>query len=281
MNRVVVLVRDILPSPWRDWLDNALKNCVFVRGDLLSPKFLRRVISEYKIREVYHLAAQSIVSTALRDPTSTFETNMMGTVNLLEACRQLEVERIYVMSTDKVYGNRIAAQETDPLVSTGGIYDTSKACQDLIGQAYMDTYGMEIIIGRSCNAYGYDLARRIVPNTIKACKRGEAPIIFEGENTVRQYIYVSDLAEAILYLMRRHKIKGAYNIGTADILTQEEVVKTICQFFPVSPRYVKREKPIHEIKQQSMIMKDFGWNPKFTFTKGIQETIKRFERYGC
>lgn len=278
-NRVVILVRDILPSPWSTWLSDALEGCTVVKGSILNAKLLRRVLAEYDIEHVFHLAAQALVSTALKDPTTTFEANVMGTVHLLEACRQLDVERIYVMSTDKIYGNRMEAKENDPLISTG-IYETSKSCQDLVAQAFLKTYDPHIVIGRSCNAYGYDLSPRIVPNTIRACMLGESPVIYEGEETLRQYIYVEDLCEAILHLMKHSPYRGVYNIATNDILTQEQVVKTICRFFPVSPRYVKREKPIHEIKSQSMICSEFGWKAHYNFEEGIKETIEAFKKYG-
>ena len=277
-SRVVVLVRDILPSPWSNWLSNALEGCTFVKGDLLNPKLLRRILAEYHIEHVFHLAAQALVSTALKDPTTTFEVNVMGTVHLLEACRQLDMEKVYVMSTDKIYGNRMEAKENDPPISTG-IYETSKSCQDLVAQAFLKTYGLHIVIGRSCNAYGYDLSPRIVPNTIRACMRGESPIIYEGEETVRQYIYVEDLCEAVIHLVHA-SYKGPYNIATNDILTQEQVVKKICGFFPVSPRYVEREKPIHEIKSQSMVCSKFGWKPKYSFEEGIKLTIEAFKKWG-
>jgi len=278
-NKVVALFRDIHPSPWGDWLKEALSDCVLVRGDILDDKLIRRVIANYEINHVYHLASQALVKTALKDPANTFETNITGTVNVLEACRQVGVEKVLVMSTDKVYGNKEAARESDPLVSVG-IYETSKACQDLITQAYIKTYNMDAIIARSCNAYGYDLSPRIIPNTIKACMRGDPPVIYEGEETKRQYIYIEDLCEALTYLMKSDINQGIFNIATDDILTQEEVVKTICKYFPISPRPVKRERPLLEIQAQSMRPSNFGWKPRHSFEEGIQETIRRFEKHG-
>jgi len=278
-NKIVVLFRDIHPSPWGDWLKEALSDCVLIRGDILDDKLIRRILAEYEIHHVYHLAAQSIVKTAIKDPFGTFQTNILGTVNILEACRQVGVEKVLVLSTDKVYGNRVDATEGDPLTSTG-IYETSKAAQDLVTQAYIKTYGMAIIIARSCNAYGYDLSPRIVSNTIRACMRGDPPIIYEGEETKRQYIYVEDLCEALTYLMKNDIYQGIFNIATDDILTPKEVVETICRFFPISSRLVKREKPLMEIQSQSMKTSNFGWEPKHSFDQGIQETIRRFEKYG-
>lgn len=278
-HKVVVLVRDAVPSKW---LTEALRNCVQVRGDILDQNLLRRLIAEYDIDQVYHMAAQAVVSVAQKDPFGTFQTNVLGTVNLLEACRQTDVGKLFVLSTDKTYGERLDAEEEDPLVSSG-IYETSKATQDLATQAYVNTYGLNIVIGRSCNVYGYDRASRIVSNTIRRALKGEAPIIYEGEEeTVREYIYVSDLVGAIKFLMEKQE-KGIFNIATDTILSQEMVVRKICNYFPLTPRLVKREKPIKEIQKQSLNwdkLKALGWRPRYTFEQGIQETIKKFQEYG-
>jgi len=280
-NRVIVLVRDVIPSPWANWLNQALDGCVLVRGDILDANLLRRILAEYSVDSVVHFAAQSLVSVALKDPKTTFYINIEGTVNLLEACRQTDIEKIYVQSTDKVYGERTDAKEEDPLVSTG-IYESSKSCQDLVAQAFAETYGLNIIIGRASNTYGYDLAKRIIPNTIKSCLRGEPPIIFQEEHTLRQYIYVEDLVDAIAHLTMK-KANGIYNIATDDILTQEQVVTKICKYFPLTPKLVKRDKPLKEIQKQSVNwskLKAFGWKPKHSFEEAIKITIERFRKYG-
>jgi CDP-glucose 4,6-dehydratase len=287
-NQVVTIVRDLFPTqtPWGKWLSEALNRTQIVLGDILNIQTVKRLMAEYDIDTVTHFAAQAIVKTAQKDPSGTFQTNVQGTVTLLEACRQLGIPTIYVQSTDKVYGERMDAIETDPLVSTGP-YETSKACADLTAQSFMETYGMNIIIGRPCNTYGYDMAKRIIPNTIKACLNGEPPIIFEsekyeGEKTIRQYIYVEDLVDAIQFLIAKAQ-KGIYNIGTDDILTQEEVVKNICKYFPLTPRLMKRDKPIKEIQKQTVNwskLENLGWQPKHTFDEAIQKTIGRFTKYG-
>jgi len=279
-NEVVVLVRDRPSgtSPWGKWVIEVLNGCSLVFGDVLNARLLRRVLAEYHVEHVYHLAAQALVSTALKDPFGTFQTNVVGTVNILESSRLVGVDKVLVMSTDKVYGNKMEAIEKDPLVSTG-IYETSKCCQDLVAQAFRDVYDMHIVISRSCNCYGFDLAPRIVSNTIRACLRGESPIIFEEEKTLRQYIYVEDLCNALIHLMR-HPYQGIYNIATPDILNQEQVVKTILKLFPyLKPKYVKRGAP-KEIHSQSMICSDFGWKPRYSFGEGVKIAIEVFKRYG-
>jgi len=280
-NDVVALVRDI-PSPlltWAKWIGEALNGCTLVLGDILNTRLLRRVLAEYHVDRVYHLGAQALVSTALKDPFGTFQTNVLGTVNILETCRQVEVDKVLVMSTDKIYGNRMNAVETDPLVSTG-IYETSKSCQDLVSQTFRDTYDMPIVIPRACNCYGFDLTPRIVSNTIRSCLSGEPPIIYKHETSRRQYIYVLDLCSALNRLMEDDRALGIFNIATPDILTQDQVVTSILEFFPgLEPKYVERE-PLMEIREQSMNYSNFGWTPKYTFKEGIKETIERFRKWG-
>jgi len=278
-NKVICLVRDFLPSPWVKWISEALTPSVYVRGDISDDKLIRRILAEYEIDHVYHLASQAIVKTALKDPLGTFQTNIMGTVNLLEACRQIQPEKILVMSTDKIYGDRLNAEADDPAVA-GGPYETSKSCQDLIAQSYMETCDMPIVIPRSCNAYGYDLSPRIIPNTIRSCLKGEPPIAYEGEETKRQYVYVEDLVSALIHLMSHAPYRGIYNIATNDFLSQKLVVIEICKFFPLTPRFTKRDKPIKEIKSNSMVCSNFGWKPKYSFSQGIQKTIEAFKKYG-
>lgn len=277
-NDVVVLVRDILPSPWVNWVKETLKDTTRVRGDILNLNLIKRILVEYEIDHVYHLAAQAIVRKAIKDPVNTYRINLVGTLNILEAARQVDTEKTIIMSTDKVFGERIAATHDDP-VSAGGIYETSKACADLIAQSFLQTYGMKIAIARSCNAYGYDLSPRIIPNTIRKCLTHKDPIIYKGEKSYRQYIHINDLTDALIHLMKGEYV-GLFNIATPDILTQEEVVLEILSHFKhLRPKYIERENPPKEIKTQSMILTDFDWKPKITFAHGIKMTIDAFRKW--
>jgi nucleoside-diphosphate-sugar epimerase len=281
-HEVVVLVRDVLPSPWSNWLNMALKGTVQVRGDILDFDILRRVVSDYECEAIFHLAAQAVVRKATADPSTTVQTNVLGTLNVLEAARQLDVPFTYIMSTDKVYFEGMDKTEEDAL-QAGEIYGTSKAMADLLAQSYAKTYGLKIAIGRGSNCYGYDLSPRIVSNTIRSCLKGESPTIYKGEETLRQYIYVEDMVRAIMHLAE-NRLTGVFNIATDDILTQEQAVLKILENFPaIKPKYVKREKPIKEIQRQSMNwekLQNTGWTPKYTFEEGIKETIAKFKRYG-
>ena len=274
--RVVSLMHDF--PIWNKWLRESLKNTVLVHGDIRDFHFLKRVLNQYNISRVYHLAAQSIVKRAYKDPINTFDINVMGTVKLLEACRQLDIKKVLVQSTDKIYGNQIDATLESRLIPTES-YGTSKIAVDVIAQTFSEIYGMDIVISRPCNCYGLDYANRIVPNTIRRCLRDTSPVIYKNDKSQRQYIYVEDLVDALIHLME-HVVPWICNIATQDILNQEEVVLKILEFFPhLEPQYV--EKPeIKEIRSQSMMPVLFHWSPKYTFNLGIELTIKAFRKYG-
>lgn len=273
---VLSMVHD---SPvWTKWLAEAVKPTRKVRGDIRDTHFLRRVLNQYDVSEVYHLAALPVVAKAQKDPVNTFDVNVMGTVKLLQVCREMHVEKVLVQSTDKAYGEGLDKTVSDPLKPVEA-YGLSKACQDWIAQYFMNICNMKIIITRPCNAYGYDLNPRIIPNTVRACMQGEKPVVWKWEESKRAYIYVEDLVDALVYLMANHE-KGIFNIATRDVLTPEEVVKTVLKFFPfLEPKYETREKPT-EICQQSLRMNPFGWGPRYSFQEGIKLTIEKYMRYG-
>ncbi|UCD13362.1 MAG: NAD(P)-dependent oxidoreductase [Thermoplasmatales archaeon] len=274
---VVGLVKDIIPS---EWLTEALKSCVLVRGDIRNISLLKRVLNDYEIECCIHLAAKSIVKLAYRNPIDTFEVNCIGTAKVLEACRQIAVDRVLVQSTDKVYGNQMNATVDSKRIPTEP-YGTSKICSDLIAKTYAQNYGMKILITRPCNTYGYDTNNRIIPNTIRSCLRGEAPIIFKNDTSMRQYIYIDDLTSCFAWLICEKTNAGEYLIATEDVKNQEEVVMEILKHFPhLNPKYI--EKPeILEIKNQSMEVKTWPphWEPKVNFEEGIKLTIEKFKKY--
>jgi len=276
--KVIILVRDVMPSKW---LEEALDGCVKVRGDINDYFCLLRVMNRYQVDKVFHLAALSIVKTAYRDPINCFQTNVMGTVNVLEAARQLNVERVLVQSTDKVYGNTEDATLCSELQPTEP-YGTSKVCADYITRTYAQVYGMRAIVSRMCNVYGLDYSNRVVPNTIRSCLRGEPPIIYKDDSSKRQYIYIDDAVRALRFLMDMYPTFLEANIATNDILTQEDVVLRILQFFPtLKPKYVDKPE-IRQVRSQSMRVVTWPphWEPEVEFHEGVLLTIEAFRRYG-
>jgi CDP-glucose 4,6-dehydratase len=200
---IVCLVRDWVPASelMRSKLIESVK---VVRGDVTDQTLLERILGEYEIETVFHLAAQTIVGIANNNPMSTFDTNIAGTWSLLEACRRSpKVHSIVMASSDKAYGNqkKLPYDEDTPLQGSHP-YDVSKSCADLIAQSYSKTYKLPIAITRCGNFYGGgDLNwNRIVPGTIRALLRGKRPIIRSDGQYVRDYFYIEDGAAAYILL---------------------------------------------------------------------------------
>src|SRR5258707_15199 len=195
----------------RDWVPNSelvrshlIEKTTVVRGDVRDFATLERTLGEYEIDTVIHLAAQTIVGIANRNPISTFETNIQGTWALLEACRRSpKVKQIVLASSDKAYGDqeKLPYDESTPLQGRHP-YDVSKSCADLIGQTYAHTYRLPVVITRCGNFYGGgDLNwNRIIPGTIRSLLRQERPVVRSDGQFVRDYFYVEDGAAAYMHL---------------------------------------------------------------------------------
>src|SRR3989338_113055 len=204
--RAVCLVRDWVPQS-QLVRDRYLEKISVVRGDVCDRELLERILNEYEINTVLHLAAQTIVSIANTNPLSTFESNITGTWSLLEACRRSPgVKQIVVASSDKAYG----AQETLPYkedtpVQGSHPYDVSKSCADLITKTYTNTYALPAVITRCGNFYGGgDLNwNRIVPGTIHSVLRNQRPVIRSDGQSIRDYFYVEDGAAAYMLLAEK------------------------------------------------------------------------------
>ncbi len=200
---VVALVRDWIPESELVRSD-ALSQIKIVRGDLADRDLLERVTGEYEVETVFHLAAQTIVGIANRNPISTFEANIRGTWNLLEACRRSPaVRQVIVASSDKAYGinEELPYSEDTPLRGSHP-YDVSKSCADLIAQSYFKSFDTPVCITRCGNLYGGgDLNwNRLIPGTIRSALRDESPIIRSDGSYIRDYFYVADGALAYLHL---------------------------------------------------------------------------------
>jgi CDP-glucose 4,6-dehydratase len=200
---VVCLIRDWVPQSEvvRAGLMDQVK---VVRGDISDQALLERALGEYEIRSVIHLAAQTIVGIANRNPVSTFQTNIQGTWALLEACRRSpKIEQVVVASSDKAYGDQMILpyHEDTPLQGLHP-YDVSKSCADLLSSSYAHSFGLPVVITRCGNFYGGgDLNwNRIVPGTIRSVLRGERPIIRSDGGYIRDYFYVEDGAAAYMLL---------------------------------------------------------------------------------
>ena len=282
---LVCLVRDWVPQT-EAARSGALEKVKVVRGDICDRGLLERTLGEYEINTVFHLAAQTIVGVANRNPMSTFESNVAGTWNVLEACRRSPTVRaVVVASSDKAYGDqeRLPYAENTPLEGRHP-YDVSKSCADLISQAYGVTYGLPVAITRCGNFYGGgDLNwNRIVPGTIRSVLRGERPVIRSDGKFVRDYFYVEDGAAAYMLLAERllqdPSLAGkAYNFSNEIQVTVAELVSLVLEKMESSLQPDIRNEASNEIRHQYLsaerARRELAWHPAFTLEEGITRTI--------
>lgn len=288
---VVCLVRDWVPQSElvRARLLDQVK---VVRGSVRDQATLERALGEYEIDTVIHLAAQTIVGIANRNPVSTFKTNIGGTWTLLEACRRSPlVKQIVVASSDKAYGEheQLPYNETAPLVGRHP-YDVSKSCADLIAQAYATTYGSPVAITRCGNLYGGgDLNwNRIVPGTIRSVLRGQRPVIRSDGKFVRDYFYAEDGAAANMLLAEKLSInpalKGeAFNFSNETQVTVLELVTRILKVMKSDLEPEVRNEAVNEIPHQYLsaakAREVLGWKPIYTLDEGLQQTIAWYREF--
>jgi CDP-glucose 4,6-dehydratase len=231
---VVGLIRDLVPKSNLNWSGFG-NQITTIRGEIEDYFLLERTINEYEIDTVFHLAAQTIVTIANRNPISTFRANIEGTWNILEACRRSQiVNKIVVASSDKAYGDQemLPYDEKNPLQGKHP-YDVSKSCADLICQSYYETYGLPVCVTRCGNFYGGgDLNfNRIVPGTIRSILQNKRPVIRSDGTLLRDYFYIRDGVESYIILaekMEEKSIQGeAFNFSTEHPLTVLEIVNKI------------------------------------------------------
>ena len=289
---VVCLVRDWVPRA-RSIEEARIERATKVRGELEDLAVLVRTLNEHEIDTVLHAGAQTIVGTASRSPVSTFESNVRGTWNVLEACRLADglVKRVVVASSDKAYG----AQPKLPYVESMPLegrepYEVSKSCTDLLAQSYSHAYRLPVAILRCGNIYGGgDLNwSRIIPGTIRSFLHGERPIIRSDGRFIRDYLYVKDVVGACLAVADRLDDPGVqgqgFNFSPQKPLTVLEVVEAIA-------REMKAEKlkPIiqnaatGEIRDQYLsaakAKRLLGWRAAYTLQKGLAETVDWYRRF--
>jgi CDP-glucose 4,6-dehydratase len=282
---VVCLVRDWVPQS-ELVRSKQIEQVKVARGDVRDQAVLERILGEYEIATVIHLAAQTIVTIANRNPVSTFEANIGGTWALLEACRRSpRVAQIVLASSDKAYGDhtQLPYTEETPLVGRHP-YDVSKSCADLIAQAYAVTYGSPVVITRCGNFFGGgDLNwNRIVPGTIRSIIRGERPVIRSDGKSIRDYFYVEDGAIAYMLLAEKlaaqPELKGrAFNFSNEIQVTVRQLVDRISQLMGSKVEPDVRNEASNEISHQYLsaaaARKELGWAPQFSLDDGLARTI--------
>lgn len=288
---VVCLVRDWVPQS--EFVRTGLAYRVTtVRGDVRDQALLERSLGEYEIDTVFHLAAQTIVGIANRNPVSTYETNIGGTWALLEAARRSPtVRQIVVASSDKAYGDqeRLPYDESTPLQGQHP-YDVSKSCADLIAHTAAVSFGLPVVITRCGNFFGGgDLNwNRIVPGTIRSVFRGQRPVIRSDGHYVRDYFYVEDGAAAYMTLAEalaaRPELRGeAFNFSNETRVTVLQLVERILALMGSQLVPEVRSEASNEIREQCLTAAkakaQLDWQPLFTLEEGLKRTIEWYRTF--
>lgn len=290
--KVTILLRDTVPQSYLV-TSGTINRVNIVPGDLTDYFTVLRAINEYEVETVFHLGAQTIVGTASRSVLSTFESNIKGTWNVLEACRVCAklVKRVLVASSDKAYGSHPKLPYTEDTPLQGRFpYDVSKSCADLLAHSYHETYGLPVGITRCGNLYGGgDLNfSRIVPGTIKSALQGESPVIRSDGLFVRDYFYVEDAVEAYLMFAERlecSKLQGeAFNFGLEKPLAVRSLVETILSVVgrtDLEP--IVLNQATHEIREQYLdcarVRSRLQWTPTYGLEAGLAKTVEWYRGY--
>jgi len=283
-----VVVADLVIEPHSYYLEQELdKQVVYEHCNLMDFDNIRSVIVKHNISIVFHLAALAIVEAAYYDPLGTIKSNIIGTANVLEACRQYgKLESILVTSTDKAYGKLPRVSEKNP-ISGDHPYEVSKTSADLIARSYFKTYRLPIVVTRFGNVYGEGDINfsRIIPGIMDASINKKIFEIRSDGKYVRDYVYVDDVVDATLSLTKHIKtVQGeVFNVSSYENLSVIEVVEKVEKILGEKIKYKILSRAINEIPKQSVnfnkIKKSLAWSPKNNFNKTIPGILLWYKNY--
>lgn len=275
-------------------VENA-ENYEFVKGDIVDADFILDLFEKYQFDGVIHLAAESHVDRSITNPTEFIFTNIVGTVNLLNAAKHIWANNFkdklfYHISTDEVYGS---LGETGMFTESTAYdphspYSASKASSDHLVRAYLDTFGLPSLISNCSNNYGgFQFPEKLIPLFIHNIKNNKAlPVYGKGEN-IRDWLYVEDHAEAIDLIYHKGRIGETYNIGGHNEWTNIDLIKLLCSIMDENLgretgtsvkliSYVK-DRAGHDLRyaiDSSKLQNELGWTPSLQFDEGLRKTVK-------
>lgn len=263
-------------------LEEKYSNYKFAKANILDKNIIKKILQDNEIDTIINFAAESHVDRSILDSSPFLDTNVKGTLNLLDLANELKIQKFIQISTDEVYGSLGAEgffTEQTPL-NPNSPYSASKTSADMFALAYHHTYGTPVLITRCSNNYGpKQFPEKLIPLIISNClENKQIPVYGDGLN-VRDWIYVNDHNLAILDVLEEGKIGQVYNIGSSNEKTNIEIVKTILNILGKSEElitYVK-DRPGHDKRyaiDSSKIQNELGWSPKMNFENGIKQTIE-------
>ena len=288
---VTIIRRDLKKSTGYKLLEIENKINV-VLGSITDFETVRRILNEYEIDTVFHLAAQAIVQIANTNPLSTFDSNIKGTWNILEACRTFPaVKRVVVASSDKAYGvQKILPYTEDSPLQGLYPYDASKACTDILARCYAKSYGLPVAVTRNANIYGGGDTNlsRIIPDAIRCILSNQELVVRSDGSPERDYMYVKDAVSAYLIvaenLDRKDVIGEAFNFGTGKPISVKDLILKIASVAgrpEFKPKILGQAK--NEIDRQyldsSKARKILGWETKYSLEEGLKETFEWYKSH--
>lgn len=261
-----------------------------VIGDITDYNFLCRVISEYEINTIFHLASQAIVRSCANDPMSAYETNVMGMVKLLEAVRTVgmnTVKSIVVSTSDKAFGHAPPPYDEHTPLMPKYTYEATKTCQDIVAQNYFHNYGVPTKICRCSNVYGPGDPNesRIIPNTIKRIRSGNKPVIYSDvAEYVREFIFIDDVVSAFKIVDEKAAPGEIFCVGGTEALKVKDLVQRILDLSgsELEVEYITKTASVFkEIDTQYINadkLKALGWSPAYGIDEGIKETLRYYSK---
>jgi CDP-glucose 4,6-dehydratase len=283
-----VYVVDIENNPKSYFFQNKLeKKCKFDIVDIRNQKTVKEYFSQNKIDYIFHLAAEPIVEKAFENPYSTFETNIMGTVNILEQVRlNKKIKGLIVASSDKAYGKTEKMYTEESPLKGDHPYDVSKSAADLICQTYCKTYGSPVVVTRFGNIYGEGDAHlnRIVPGICEAVIKKKTLMIRSDGTYVRDYLYVKDVVDGYLFLLKNfEKVKGqAFNFSSDDTLSVLDLIKKAEKILKKKINYkilniAKNEIPYQHLNDEKV--RKLGWSCAYDFNNSLPLVLKWYNSW--
>lgn len=253
----------------------------FVKGNIVNRELVTHLVHEFNINHIVNFAAESHVDRSILHPEVFVETNVQGTLALLDVAKREGVKKFLQVSTDEVYGTLGATgyfTEESPL-QPNSPYSASKASADMMVRAYYETYGLNVNITRCSNNYGpYQFPEKLIPlMTSNGMEGKDLPIYGNGKN-IRDWLYVSDHCQAIDLVLRDGKPGEIYNVGGHNERTNNEIVHLIVDNLGISEDHIKyvKDRLGHDKRyaiDPTKIETELGWKPEYTFDTGIVKTI--------
>lgn len=289
---ITALIKEEIPNSYII-LSKTIDKVNVVRGSLVDYELIKKTVDENNIEVCFHLGAQAIVTIANKKPLPTFESNIKGTWNLLEACRLSKtIKRIVIASSDKAYGDqeKLPYTEESPLLGLHP-YDASKACTDILARTYFHSYNLPLAVVRCGNIYGPgDLNfSRIIPDTIRSLLKNQEPIIRSDGTPKRDYIYIKDVSNAYILLaknLHREDVLGeAFNFGNNNPISVLDLVNKIIKISgkDLKPKILGKGVLKGEIKNQYLAIekarKVLNFEPAYSLEHGLKITWEWYKEH--